>query len=123
MATTGRLIRKTEPHQKCSSSQPPVTGPMATPRPETPAQMPMALARSAGSVKTLVRMDSVAGMISAPPMPMKARAPMSAPADPLNAAAADPMPKMARPAVRARRRPNLSPRAPAVRSRLAKTST
>ena len=92
--TTGTLIRKTEPHQKCSSSQPPVTGPMATPRPETPAQMPMALARSAGSVKTLVRMDRVAGMISAPPMPMNARAPMSAPAEPLKAATTEPTPKI-----------------------------
>ena len=96
---------------------------MATPRPDTPAQMPMALARSAGSVKTLVRMDSVAGMISAPPMPMNARAPMRALAEPLKAASTEPTPKMARPAVRAPRRPNLSPRAPAVSSRLAKTRT
>ena len=28
--TIGTLIRKTEPHQKCSSSRPPTTGPMAT---------------------------------------------------------------------------------------------
>jgi len=121
--TTGTLTRKTEPHQKCSSSQPPVTGPMATPRPETPAQMPMALARSAGSVKTLVRIDRVAGMISAPPIPMNARAPMSALAEPLKAARTEPLPKMASPTARARRRPNLSPRAPAVSRRLANTRT
>ena len=29
-ATTGTFTRKTEPHEKCSSSQPPATGPMAT---------------------------------------------------------------------------------------------
>ena len=47
-----------------------MTGPMATPAPATPAQMPMARPRSAGSGKMLVRIDSVAGMMSAPPMPM-----------------------------------------------------
>lgn len=67
------MIRKTEPHQKWSSNQPPVTGPMATAMPEVPAQMAMARARSRWSVNTLVRIESVAGMISAPPMPMTAR--------------------------------------------------
>ena len=37
-----------------------------------PAQMPIALARSSRG-KTLVRIDSVAGMISAPPIPIRAR--------------------------------------------------
>ena len=37
--TTGTFTRKTEPHQKWSSSQPPTTGPIAMPRPETPAQI------------------------------------------------------------------------------------
>ena len=45
---TGTLTRKTEPHQKCSSSQPDAMGPMAAPPPEMPAQMPMALGRSCG---------------------------------------------------------------------------
>lgn len=73
----GTLTKKTEPHQKCSSSQPPVMGPRATARPAVPAQMPMALARSDGSLKTLVRMARVAGNTSAAAMPMATRAPMS----------------------------------------------
>jgi hypothetical protein len=72
-STTGTLIRKTEPHQKCSISSPPVIGPMATARPTPPAQMPMALPRSSAG-NTLEMIASVAGMMAAPPTPMKARA-------------------------------------------------
>ena len=60
----GTLIRKTEPHQKFSSSAPPTTGPMATPSPTAPAQTPMALPRSRGS-KTLEMIDRVDGMTAA----------------------------------------------------------
>src|ERR1700682_6091803 len=69
MITTGTLTRNTDPHQKWLSRNPPVTGPRPMPRADTPAQMPMALPRSPGLVKTLVMMDSVAGMMNAP-MPM-----------------------------------------------------
>ena len=68
----GRLMRKTEPHQKCSSRSPEVTGPIAAPAPEMPAQMAIALARSRPG-KTLVRIDSVEGMMNAAPTPMIAR--------------------------------------------------
>lgn len=44
----GTLTKKTEPHQKWRNNQPPLSGPRATARPDTPAQIPMALARSAG---------------------------------------------------------------------------
>ena len=44
--------------------------------PDTPAQMPMAWARSRGSVKVLVRMARVAGIMMAAPTPCSARAPM-----------------------------------------------
>ncbi len=47
------------------------------PRAATPAQIPIALPRSTGSVKTLVMMDSVDGMMNAPPMPMNARVAIS----------------------------------------------
>ena len=70
----GRLTMKIEPQEKCSSSQPPRVGPMATPRPATADQRAMALARSAGTVNTLVRIDKVAGMMAAAPMPMRTRA-------------------------------------------------
>ena len=61
-----------------------MSGPRAPPRPATPAQTPMALPRSwAGN--TLVMIDRVAGMMNAPPMPMKARVAMSWPDDVANA--------------------------------------
>ena len=76
--TIGTLTRKTEPHQKCCEQEAAdAAGPMATPTPATPAHTPMARPRSVGSGKTLVRIDSVAGMISAPPMPMNARVTIS----------------------------------------------
>ena len=67
----------TEPHQKWSSRKPPTTGPSATATPATPDQMPIAIARSRAFVNTLVRIESVAGMISAAPTPITARAVMS----------------------------------------------
>ena len=77
-AVSGTLTRKIEPHPKWSSSTPPATGPSATPTPAVAAQMPIAVARSRGSVKTLMRSESVAGMMNAAPAPMTARAAISA---------------------------------------------
>ena len=69
--TIGRLTRKIQLQSACSISQPPVTGPIAMPMPETPAQIPIALPRSwAGNVA--VRIESVDGMMNAPPMPISA---------------------------------------------------
>ena len=79
-AISGRFTRNTEPHQKCSSSQPPATGPMAAPAPASPAQTAMARARSCGG-KTLVRIDRVAGITSAAPTPMIPRVTISWPAE------------------------------------------
>ena len=45
--------------------------------PATPDHSPIAMARSRASVNTFVRIDSVAGMISAAPMPITARAAIS----------------------------------------------
>src|ERR1043165_9483276 len=64
--TMGTLIRKTEPHQKCSSNSPPTIGPIATPSPTAPAQTPMARPRSRGS-NTLAMVDKVDGMTDAAP--------------------------------------------------------
>ena len=90
--TIGTLTMKIEPHQKCSSRNPPATGPMATAMPATPAHSPIATARSRASVKTFVRIESVAGMMNAAPMPITARAAMSASTLDANAAAPDEMP-------------------------------
>jgi hypothetical protein len=119
--TTGTLTRKTEPHQKCSSSQPPVTGPIATATPAIAAQMAMAWARSFRSVNTLVMIDRVAGMISAPPMPIRARVAINWSALLACDDRTEAVPMMARPMARAPRRPKRSPSEPIVSSRPANT--
>ena len=91
------------------------------PRPETPAQMPIAFARSPAG-KTAVMIDSVEGMMNAPPTPMRARVAISISGEVASAERPEPRPKMARPIVSPRLRPKRSPRAPAVSSRPAKTS-
>ena len=98
------MIRNTEPHQYRVNSQPPTTGPIPIPRPETPAQIPIARPRSSAG-KTFVRIDSVEGMINAPPMPMIARVKISIVADPANADATEPAPNTSSPAASAYRRP------------------
>ena len=75
-ATTGRLIRKMLLESKCSSRKPPEIGPIATPSPDTAAQMAIAFGRSFDG-KMFVRIDSVVGMIPAAPRPMSAREAMS----------------------------------------------
>ena len=81
---------KIEPQAKCSRSHPPSVGPMTTPRPATADHMAMALARSAGTVKTLVKMERVAGMTAAAPIPITTRQAMSSPAEVDMAASAEP---------------------------------
>ncbi|KAG1433819.1 hypothetical protein G6F55_014653 [Rhizopus delemar] len=73
-STIGTLIRSTEPHQKCSSSTPPTTGPSAAPPEATDAQMPMATARSRASGKVGRMRDRVAGIIMAAPTASSTRA-------------------------------------------------
>ena len=75
-SATGTLMRKTEDQSKYSSSRPPNSGPRPTPIAAVPAHTPIALARSSHG-KTFVMIDSVAGMISAPPTPISARTAMS----------------------------------------------
>jgi hypothetical protein len=119
-ATTGRFTRKTAPHSKCSSRKPPATGPMPRPSPATAAQTPIAFARSRAG-KTFVAIDSVVGMMNAPPTPMSARLAISISALLAIAAISEPAPNTTRPVKRARRRPKRSPSAPAVRRVPAKT--
>ena len=119
-AAIGTLMRNTAVQLNCSSSQPPLAGPMPTPMPATAAQMPIAFGRSSAG-KTLVMIDSVVGMISAPPMPISALVAMSMLADSAKADASDALPKMARPATSAPRRLKRSPSAPIVSRRPAKT--
>ena len=120
-ATNGRLTRKIQCQLACSISQPPATGPIAMPRPETAAHAPIAFGRSSGG-KTAVMIDSVDGMMNAPPTPMRARVAISASGEVTTAERPEPRPKTARPNASARLRPKRSPSAPAVSSRPAKTS-
>src|SRR6478609_2250250 len=104
ITTTATLIRKIEPHQKCSSSAPLTTPPMATPTPAKPAQIAIARGRSLGG-NTWARIDSVAGITNAAPTPITARAPITA-LDVLdNAANSDAAPNTIRPPLSASRRP------------------
>ena len=100
--TIGTFTMNTDPHQKCSSKMPPVIGPMPTPSAETPAQMPIALPRSRGSVKTFVMIESVAGMMNAAPIPINERVKMRVVAESAIAENSEPRPKMAKPMARKR---------------------
>ncbi len=66
--------------------------------------------------------DSVAGMMNAPPIPMIPRVRMRCSGEPAIADMIEPIPKTIMPNCNAPRRPNLSPRVPAVNSKLANTS-
>jgi hypothetical protein len=99
-----------------------VTGPRMMLIPATPDQTPIALVRSA-PLKMLVVIERVDGMISAPPIPISARAAIRYAVVPDQAAQIDAPPKMTRPSVSARFRPKRSPRLPVVSRRPAKTST
>src|SRR5471030_826400 len=94
------FTRNTEPHQKWVSNAPPATGPMPTPSAETPAHTPIATARSFGEWNTFDRIESVPGMMHAPPIPIIDRVAMSAPAEGANEERQDPVPKTIKPKVR-----------------------
>ena len=81
----------------------------------------MARARSAGSRKTSLMIDSDAGIVSAAPAPITARQAISRSTDPQNAAPADPPAKTARPTRKNRLRPNRSATLPPTSSSPAKT--
>ena len=103
--TIGTLMRNTDPHQKCSSKNPPVTGPNATAAPDTADHTPMALARSTGSRNTSITMARVAGNTSAAPMPIRPRPMISPLVESWKAAQAEKMPKNTKPICMTRSRP------------------
>ena len=96
---TGMFTMKIEPHQKCSSNQPPLIGPTATPTPTMAAHSPIALARATGWVNMLVISPNVVGKITAAPTPMAARAAIRASAEFTCAAMAEVIANRARPAL------------------------
>ena len=118
----GRLMRNTEPHQKCSSSTPLMIGPTVTPAVRAADQIATALVRSASSWKRLRISASVDGISVAPAIPSTARAAMSISADCAYAARSDAALKATAPMSSSRRRPIRSPTEPIVRSRPARTN-
>ena len=104
MTPTGTLIQKIACHTQPSSTAPPMSGPVATPRPVTPPQMPMASARRAsGTAPTSSVSES--GMIAAAPKPCRARATMSWPESVESAANAELSVKTTMPITKRVRRP------------------
>ena len=120
-AAIGMFSRKTEPHQKWLIITPPSTGPPTRPTIATTVHAAIALRRSASSVNTVIRIDSVLGISSAPPMPIATRAAISSPGLCASVATADAMPNSVSPMIRTLRRPNRSDRLPVVSSRPANT--
>ncbi len=72
----GTLTKKIQLQSMCSVMRPPMSGPIASAIAETPAQMPIAIPRWWGG-KVAEMIESVAGNISAAPMPWTVRAPIS----------------------------------------------
>lgn len=120
-AIAGRLTRKTEPHQKYSTSTPLITEPSAMPAVITPDQRPIAFARWPGSVNIVRSRAIVEGIRVAPPMPRTARAAISVSALSAYAASREAAPKAVAPIRRRRRWPMRSPSEPIVISRPAST--
>jgi hypothetical protein len=111
---TGTAIRKTEPHQKYSSSAPPTSGPIAAPAEKLVIQMPTATVRWAGSRNMFRISDSVEGASVAAATPRSARATMSISALVEKAASTEAAPNAAAPISSSRRRPIRSPSVPIV---------
>ena len=110
----GRLMRNTEPHQKCSSSTPLMIGPTVTPAVRAADQIATALVRSTSSWNRLRMRARVDGIRVAPAIPSTARAAMSISADCAYAASSDAALNATAPMSSSRRRPMRSPTEPIV---------
>ena len=121
-AISGTLTRNAARHEKYSSRTPPTIGPTAAPRPDTAAQSPRAVARSAGSVKMLRSRDNVVGMIIAPPTPSSTRTAITASGDSASRTSAEAPPNTAKPVTSIRFRPHRSASELMESSRPARTS-
>ena len=111
---TGSATRNTEPHQKRSSSSPPISGPTAAPVEKLVIQTPIANVRSAGCSNMLRISDRVDGASVAPATPSSARAAISISALVESAATSEASPKAPAPIRSRRRRPIRSPSVPMV---------
>ena len=119
-ATTGMLMKKIACQEKCAIRTPPSTGLPTRPTMATEVQAAIALGRSVSS-KTVIMIDRVDGMISAPPMPIAIRTAIIWAGSAANVAASDAAPNSTSPMIMTLRRPNRSPRLPEVSSSPANT--
>lgn len=108
----GMLIRKTDPQWKCSSSRPPMMGPMAGPPANPAVQMPMAVRRWSSSVNMTRIMARTEGSRAAPPTPKMTRPVISISGVVESAETRDATPKRRAPIISSRRRPMRSPMLP-----------
>ena len=81
MIPTGMLMKKIQCHESRSVRIPPARTPMTPPPDSTKPKIPMAFARSAGSVKSIITSESATAATSAPPRPWIAREVTSMPCD------------------------------------------
>ena len=118
---TGMLTQKIERQPMESTSAPPTTGPSARLTPTTPPQTPIALARSRGSVNTLVMIDMATGLSIDAPTACSTRATISQLRLGARLHSRDATVKTVSPVWNTRRRPNRSAIEPENISRLAST--
>ncbi len=121
-APTGRLTRKIQCQLSTSVSTPPSSTPATPPAERTKPKMPMAFARSACSVKSVITRESATAETSAPPSPCTARAATSWPCDVASPQARDAAVKSEMPTRNMRRCPNRSPSRPPSRRNPPKVS-
>ena len=105
----------------CWVMTPPTRGPIASAIAETPAQMPIAIPRWRGG-NVAVMIESVAGFMSAAPMPWTVRAAISTSGPLARPQARDDAVKITRPLMKIARRPRRSASFPPVSKRTPKVS-
>ncbi len=116
------LIQKMERQPAEVTSTPPSTGPSARLTPTTPPQMPMALARSAGSWNVLTMIDIATGLSIDPPTACSPRNAINQPRLGATLHSREPSVNRTSPSWNTCRRPNRSALDPDSISRLASTS-
>ena len=114
-------MKKIARQETSSVRKPPSTGPIASASAETPAQVPIAMPRCFGG-NALVTIESVAGIISAPPMPWTTRLTTSEAVSGASPAVADESENSVTPTRKVRRRPKMSPSLPPVARNTANAS-
>jgi hypothetical protein len=116
------LIKKIARHPTDPVSKPPSSGPSAIETPNIAPRMPIACARSRGSVNVFAMIAIATGLSIAPPIAWTALNATNRPTVGATEHASDAVEKSARPTTSVRRRPSRSASEPASSSRLATTT-